>query len=111
MAFVEVAGVSEVPRGSMKSFSAGVWQVLVANVNGKFYASNNACPHAGWSLAQGTLNGTTITCALDVAKFDVISGKCVAGPRIFLFFRGKKPHDNRTFETKVEAGKIMVDTA
>lgn len=111
MAFIDVAGADDIPRSTMKSFSAGIWQVLVANVDGKFYASNNACPHGGWSLAQGKLKGTTITCQLDGAKFDVISGKCLAGPKIFLFFRGKKPHDNKVFDVKVEAGKIMVNPA
>ena len=81
MAFVEVAEVSEIPRGTMKSFLAGIWQVLVANVDGKFYAINNYCSHEAWSLSQGTLKGSTVTCPLQGAQFNVITGKCLAGPK------------------------------
>jgi nitrite reductase/ring-hydroxylating ferredoxin subunit len=109
MAFVEVAEVSEIPLGTMKSFSAGIWQVLVANVGGKFYAINNYCSHEAASLSQGTLKGATVTCPLHGAKFDVTTGKCLAGPKaVFLREKGK---DATVFEVKVEAGKIMVNPA
>jgi nitrite reductase/ring-hydroxylating ferredoxin subunit len=80
MAFVEVAAVSDIPKGTMKSVSAGIWQVLVINVDGRFYAMNNACPHQGWSLAEGTLIGKTLTCKLDGAKFDVATASASPGP-------------------------------
>jgi 3-phenylpropionate/trans-cinnamate dioxygenase ferredoxin subunit len=109
MAFVEVAGVSEIPRGTMKSFSAGIWQVLVANVDDRFYAINNYCSHEAASLSQGTLKGSTITCPLHGARFDVITGKCLAGPKA-AFFR-EKGKDATVFEVKVEAGKILVNSS
>jgi nitrite reductase/ring-hydroxylating ferredoxin subunit len=109
MAFVEVGEVSEIPRGTMKSFLVGIWQVLVANVDDKFYAINNYCSHEAASLSQGTLKGVTVTCPLHGAKFDVITGKCLAGPKTF-FSREKAP-DNQVFEVKVEAGKILVNSA
>ena len=109
MAFVEVAEVSEIPTGTMESFSAGIWQVLVANVDGKFYAINNYCSHEAVSLSQGTLKGATVTCPLHGAKFDVITGKCLARPKTALF--REKGKDAKVYEVKVEAGKIMVDAA
>jgi nitrite reductase/ring-hydroxylating ferredoxin subunit len=109
MAFVEVAEVSEIPRGTMKSVLVGIWQVLVANVNGKFFAINNYCSHEAASLSQGTLKGSTVTCPLHGAKFDVITGKCLAGPKDSFF--GGKASDSRVFEIKVEAGKILVNAA
>ena len=107
MAFVEVAEAGEIPSGTMKSFLAGIRQVLVVNVNGKFYAMNNTCSHEEQSLSQGTLKGNIVTCPLHGAKFDVTTGKNVAGPKTGLF-RGKTP-DHQAFEVKVEAGKILVD--
>jgi 3-phenylpropionate/trans-cinnamate dioxygenase ferredoxin subunit len=109
MAFVEVAKVSEIPKGTMKSFLVGIWQVLVANVDGKFYAINNYCSHDAWSLSQGNLKGAIVTCELHGAKFDVITGKCLAGPKGA--FSGEKAHDNGVFEVKVEGGKILVNSA
>jgi nitrite reductase/ring-hydroxylating ferredoxin subunit len=109
MAFVEVAEASKLPPGKMESFGAGIWQVLVANVDGKFYAIDNNCSHEAASLSQGTLKGSVVTCPEHGAKFDMVTGKCVAGPKTALF-RGKC-RDNRVFEVKVEGGKIMVNTA
>ena len=109
MAFIEVAKTGEIPPGTMKSFSAGIWQVLVINVSGSFYAVSNVCPHRSWNLSQGTLNGPILTCQLDKAKFNVATGKCVAGPKIFLFLREKKVHDLKVFEVKVDQDKVMVN--
>jgi nitrite reductase/ring-hydroxylating ferredoxin subunit len=109
MAFIEVANVREIPKGTMKSFGAGIWQVLVANVDGKFYAINNYCSHEAWSLSQGTLKGSVVTCPEHGAQFDVITGKCVAGPKAALF--RERCRGNRVFEVKVEGDKILVNTA
>jgi len=108
MPFVEVADVNEIPNGTMKSFMVGIQQVLVVNVNGKFYAMKNVCSHEEQSLSQGTLKGTTVTCPLHGAKFDVTTGKNIAGPKSG-FFRGKTP-GNPVFEVKVEGGKVLVNS-
>jgi nitrite reductase/ring-hydroxylating ferredoxin subunit len=110
MPFVEVAQVSEIPEGTMKSYLAGIWQVLVANVGGKFYAINNSCSHEAQSLSTGTLVGKTVICPLHGAKFDVTTGKCTAGSKTGLFGREKIP-DNRVFEVKAEDGKILVNAS
>ena len=109
LAFVEVGAVSEIPRGTMKSFSVGIWQVLVANVDDKFFAINNYCTHEAASLSQGTLKGSTVTCPEHGAKFDVRTAKCLAGPKAA--FLREKCKDNRVFEVKVEGGKILVNSA
>jgi 3-phenylpropionate/trans-cinnamate dioxygenase ferredoxin component len=109
MPFVEVAKTEEIPDGGMQSYLAGIWQVLVANVGGKFFAVNNACSHEGQSLSQGTIKSGIVTCPLHGAKFDVTSGKCIAGAKGGLFGRTKIP-DNSVFEVKVEDGKILINT-
>ena len=93
----------------MRSFFVGIWQVLVANVDGKFYAINNYCSHEAVSLSQGTLKGAIVTCPLHGAKFDVMTGKCQAGPKTA--FLREKGHDTRVFEVKVEAGKILINSS
>jgi nitrite reductase/ring-hydroxylating ferredoxin subunit len=109
MAFVEVAEVSEIAPGTMKSYLAGIRQVLVANIDGKFYSMNNTCTHEEQSLSQGTLTGKIVTCPLHGAKFDVTTGKNVAGPKTGLFGRAKTP-DELALEVKVEGGKILVNS-
>ena len=50
--------------------------LAVGRVGERFFAVDNACPHAGWSLAHGTLEGKQLICGLHGWRFDVFSGKC-----------------------------------
>ncbi len=106
MSFVEVAQVDQIPTGSMKSFSVGGKQVLVANVAGEFYAINNTCTHAGGDLSKGKLEGKIVTCPRHGSKFDVTTGTCISGPKIGLLKLNAK--DETAFEVKVEDNKILV---
>jgi 3-phenylpropionate/trans-cinnamate dioxygenase ferredoxin subunit len=50
-----------------------------------------------------------VTCPKHGSKFDVTTGKCIAGPKIG-FFRGKAK-DETVFEVKVEDNKIKINVA
>jgi nitrite reductase/ring-hydroxylating ferredoxin subunit len=76
---VEVAKVSEIPVGTMKRVTAFSENVLLSNVGGKIYATQNDCGHQRASLARGTLEGKLVTCPLHGAKFDVTTGENVEG--------------------------------
>lgn len=78
--FVKVADTSEVPADSMKLVKVGGEDVLLANVSGKFYAIGSVCTHRGGPLAEGTLQGTTVTCPWHGGQFDVANGSAVAPP-------------------------------
>ena len=107
MSFIEVAQVNEVPSGTMKAYSAGDKQILIANIDGKLYAINNVCTHAGGELSKGKLEGKVVTCPKHSSKFDVTTGKCVSGPKIgFLKFKAK---DETVYEVKVEENRIKIN--
>ena len=74
-----VAKLSEIPIGTMKRVRAFDHYVLLSNVGGKIYATQNNCGHQRASLARGTLEGSVVTCPLHHAKFDVTTGKNVGG--------------------------------
>jgi nitrite reductase/ring-hydroxylating ferredoxin subunit len=109
MSYIEVGLVSQVPPGAMKSFLAGGKQVCVSNIDGKFYAIDNICTHARGDLSKGKLEGKIVACPNHGSKFDVTTGKCIAGPKIG-FFRGKAK-DETVFEVKVEENKIKINVA
>jgi nitrite reductase/ring-hydroxylating ferredoxin subunit len=44
------------------------------------YAFDDTCTHMGCSLANGELEGTTVTCACHGSQFDVTSGAVLRGP-------------------------------
>ena len=43
------------------------------------HALDHACPHEGYGLTQGTLDGNLLTCAWHNLKFRVDDGVCVLG--------------------------------
>ena len=107
MAFVRVGDVSEVLVGKMKGFSAEGKEILVANVEGRYYAMGRLCTHAKGNLAEGSLEDGIVTCPRHGSKFDVRTGKLVTGPKV-LFMKLKAP-DATSYSTKVEGTAIMVD--
>jgi len=106
MAFVKAAETAEVPVGKMKKVELGGKEILIANVDGKYYAIADMCTHRLGDLSMGTLEGKVVTCPLHGAKFDVTTGKVIQGPKMLLF-RGKTP-DEPAFEVKLEGKNVMV---
>ena len=75
-----VGKADDIPSGEMKQFQVGGEDVCVAHVEGAFYAFGDVCTHAQCSLAQGDLEGTTVTCACHGSQFDVTNGQVLNGP-------------------------------
>ena len=59
--FVKACSASDVPPGKAKQVSVNGKQIAVFNVQGKFYAIDNACAHAGGPLAESALNDKILT--------------------------------------------------
>jgi nitrite reductase/ring-hydroxylating ferredoxin subunit len=126
--FVEVAKTSEIELGKMKSVDVNGVAVLIANVDGKFYAMNDRCGHMNAMLSMGALKGKTVVCPFHFAEFDVTTGQKIKDPQEesfgnldklpeemqkFLIYAKKlvdpvKTYDVQTYEVKVEGDKILV---
>lgn len=78
--FIAVASVADVPPGSMKCVAVERERVLLAHVDGLFYAVSDICGHRNAPLSRGRLQGHIVECPLHFAQFDVRSGKLVDGP-------------------------------
>lgn len=73
--FVPVAKLSDLEPGSCLSVEAeGGILVALFNVDGKIYALDNTCPHAGGPLGEGTLWGEIVECPWHCWRFDVRTG-------------------------------------
>jgi 3-phenylpropionate/trans-cinnamate dioxygenase ferredoxin component len=70
----------ELGAGEMAAVRIGDKSILFAKVEDKIYAFNDRCPHKGFPLHKGTLEGHTLTCAYHGGKFDVRSGACLKHP-------------------------------
>jgi nitrite reductase/ring-hydroxylating ferredoxin subunit len=125
---VEVAKTSDIENGKMKSVTHGGIDILIANVDGKFYAMDDRCGHMNALLSMGTLKGKIVTCPFHYAQYDVTTGQKIKDPaqesfkdmdklpesmQKFLVYVEKlvdpvKTYDIQTYETKVEGDKIFI---
>ena len=106
MDYVRVVDKAELPPNKMRIVVVGGKEVLLANVDGSYYAIINKCTHAGGSLAQGVLEGSIVICPRHGARFDVKTGKAVGEAKIG--FIKMKVKDEESYMIKVEGTDIMV---
>lgn len=78
--FVRVGKADQVRAGEIRAFEVDGVPVAFVRVDGRFYAFDDTCTHAGCSLADGDLEGTTVTCSCHGSQFDVRSGEVLKGP-------------------------------
>lgn len=97
---VRIAKIQEVPKNKMRVFKVKGHEILVVNVEGEFYAFENRCPHMGYPLYLGSLEGNVLTCGFHYAKFDVSTGGSL-GPIT------DKPL--RAFKVRIQNSSIQVE--
>ncbi len=78
--FQTVAKASEIAPGEMKLVNVAGQDVVVANVEGAFFAFGNECTHVGGPLVEGELEGETVTCPWHATIFNVKTGQALEGP-------------------------------
>lgn len=112
--FVAAGNKSDFPKGMMRAVLLESIEVLVANIDGKFYAINNKCPHMSGKLSRGVIEGTTVTCPLHGSQFDITTGKntrWLKGSGLISSISKiiKLPADATTYNVKVEDQLVMVE--
>ena len=80
MGFVKVALKKEIPASKMKQIEISGNSILLANVDGEYYAIGNKCTHRGCKLSAGVLDGEIIRCPCHRSRFNVTTGEVVHGP-------------------------------
>jgi nitrite reductase/ring-hydroxylating ferredoxin subunit len=78
--FVPVAKAAELAPGQMKWVAVNGERLVLANVEGTYYAISDVCGHRNAPLSRGKLDGYLIECPLHFAQFDVRTGELVNGP-------------------------------
>ena len=72
--FHKVADLSEVPVGRSKVVMLNNKAIALFNIEGKFYALHNLCPHEGGPLNEGRVKGHVVACPWHRA-FDLPRGE------------------------------------
>lgn len=74
-----VAHLDDLPVGSMKMVRVEDHRLCLIRTSEGVFALAHACPHEGYGMTQGSLDGNLITCAWHNWKFRVDDGTCVVG--------------------------------
>jgi nitrite reductase/ring-hydroxylating ferredoxin subunit len=100
--WIQVAKESELAEKGSTVWKHEGKQLALFWQEGQVYALDNRCPHQGYPLREGTLDGKscTLTCQWHNWKFDVRTGECLQG----------EDHV-RTYPTRQVDGEVWVDLA
>ena len=71
--------LDDIAVGTMKMIKVDGHRVCLARTSTGLHAIDHACPHEGYGLTQGELDGDVVTCAWHNWKFRVTDGVCVQG--------------------------------
>jgi nitrite reductase/ring-hydroxylating ferredoxin subunit/uncharacterized membrane protein len=78
--FTRVMAEAEVPENGMVKATAGDVPILLSRINGRVYALDDTCVHAGCSLAGGSIEGMVVTCPCHGSQYDIRDGAVLNGP-------------------------------
>ena len=97
-----IAGkTSDIPPGKMIKVSIDGRDILVANIDGEYRATDDSCTHSGASLSEGKLDRCVVTCGWHAAEFDCKTGKLVKFP--------VKIRDLTSYNVIVESDSVFVE--
>ena len=96
--FVRVAAASDLPVGSSKEVELQGRVVALFNVDGKIFALEGICPHAGGPLSEGMVESGIVTCPWHGWQFHLANGQNVYNSKC----------TQPCYEAKIEGGEIFV---
>ncbi len=111
---IRLANINELAEGTMKKYHVEDKEVLIAKVEGKYYAAQNKCPHFGGDLSTGKLEGTIVTCPRHGSQFNLTDGSVVrwlkgTGLISSIGKTLKSPQKLSTYQIKVDGQDITVE--
>lgn len=94
----KLANRTDLKPGQAKAVQVNGQTIALFNVDGQFYAIDDACPHRGASLAESIAKNGKVFCSWHLFDFDLKTGECGAIPDFPV----------RTYELKIEGEEIFV---
>jgi nitrite reductase (NADH) small subunit len=96
---VLVGETADIGVGEGKVVEADGKTLALFNVDGAFYALDNACAHRGGPLGEGDLDGTVVVCPWHAWRWDVKTGANVNNPAVRM----------TCFPVTVDGGRVFVE--
>lgn len=100
MGFIKLASTNDAKPNTMIGVTINDKKILLANVNGDYYAIGNKCMHRGCMLSEGELKGETVVCPCHGSTYELKTGNFIKGPT-------KKPE--LMYELKAESNDILIN--
>jgi len=97
--FVAVASADDIRPGQTKRVVVDGHAVLLANVEGRYYAVDDMCTHEDSSLSLGCLKGELVSCTLHGSRFSVVTGRPAEEPATGPL---------KTWPVRLQGGEILV---
>ena len=110
-----LANINDLTEGTMKKYQLQSKEILIARIEGKYYATQNKCPHFGGDLSKGKLEGGIVTCPQHGSQFNMTDGSVVrwlkgTGLVSSVGKMLKSPQKLITYKVKTDGQDIMVET-
>ncbi len=95
---IEIISVKDLAPGNMTGIEKEGKSILVANINGNYYAIGNICTHMSCTLSDGVLKGEIVECPCHGSRFNLKTGSVVRGPAL---------NPEPVYVLKLDAGKVL----
>jgi 3-phenylpropionate/trans-cinnamate dioxygenase ferredoxin subunit len=80
--YVKIAKLSDIPEGSVRTFTVSGCRLAICHVEQSFYAVADLCSHDNGPLGEGELVDHQIECPRHGARFDLKTGKAMCLPAV-----------------------------
>jgi nitrite reductase/ring-hydroxylating ferredoxin subunit len=97
---LEVCKVDEVGVGEARRVEVGGLTLAIYNLEGAFFATDDACTHGPGSLSEGFIDGCVVECNFHQGRFDIPTGEVVGPPCMVPV---------KTYTTHVEDGRVYIE--
>jgi len=98
--WIKACNLNQVDDGELFGFDYKDKRILLANLQGKIYATDLICTHAEADLSTGFLTEEGVRCPLHLSVFDLESGKPKNPPA---------EEALKTYNVKLEENEIFVE--
>ncbi|CUT03621.1 3-phenylpropionate/trans-cinnamate dioxygenase ferredoxin subunit [Candidatus Kryptobacter tengchongensis] len=79
---IKLCKISDIRSGKARSFKIDDLEIAVINLNSKFFALSNICPHQHTKVVNGSeaiVEGENIICPMHGWTFEIKTGKAIHG--------------------------------
>lgn len=97
--WIAIAKLAELKPESARVVRAGTKELALVCARDGIFAMDNACPHSGGALGEGTVVANKVTCPLHGREFDCTTGACLT----------EKGVKQRLYPLRIEKDEVLVE--